>query len=202
MEVVAQHGFNATVDEIAQVSGVSPRTIFRHYASHDELIAATVKDMFEACGLPQSPEDLDSWIEGLPRQFDDLDALIDGMAVAFHLRSASIFGAAFWDICAPRPHASAVLAEVDALRRDYRLRGMNYCANLAWKAAGGMGEPPRDLVLGFALNLSVFTTQALIVEFDQTPDQIGALTGEILKMLLRRAVEAQRGRNDADGVEI
>jgi hypothetical protein len=92
-----------------------------------------------------------------------------------------------------------VLAEIDALRRDYRLRGMRYCANLAWKAAGGRGEPPEDVVLGFALNLSVFTTQALIVDFDQTPQEIGALTAEILKMLLRRAVEAQAA--DAQAVE-
>ena len=198
MEVVARQGFDATVDEIAQVSGVSPRTIFRHYTSHDHLIAATVRDMFEACGLPRSVEDLDDWIEGLPRLFDDLDALIDGVALTFHVRSASIFGAAFWDICAPRPNASAVLAEVDALRRDYRLRGMNYCVNFAWKQAGGVGEPPRDLVLGFALNLSVFTTQALIVDFDQTPAQVGALTATILKLLLRRAVEAQR-REGEDG---
>ncbi len=201
MEAVAQHGFSATVDEIARVSGVSPRTIFRHYASHDELIAATVRDMFEACGLPRSVDELDGWIEGLPQLFDDLDGLIDGMAMTFHVRSASIFGAAFWDICAPRPDASAVLAEVDALRRDYRLRGINYGVNLAWKMAGGVGEPPEDLVLGFALNLSVFTTQALIVDFDQTPDQIGALTAEILKMLLRQAVEAQQERGDADGTE-
>ena len=30
MQVVARRGFDATVEEIARVSGVSPRTIFRH----------------------------------------------------------------------------------------------------------------------------------------------------------------------------
>ena len=35
MEVVARRGFDATVEEIAEVSGVSARTIFRHYANHD-----------------------------------------------------------------------------------------------------------------------------------------------------------------------
>jgi AcrR family transcriptional regulator len=197
MEVVARRGFDATVDEIAQVSGVSPRTIFRHYASHDQLIAATVKDMFEACGLPPLVGELDALIEGLPRRFDDLDALIDVMALTFHTRSASIVGAAFWDICAPRSNASEVLSEVDALRRDYRLRGMSFGVKLAWEAAGGVGEPPKDLVLAFALNLSMFTTQALMVDFDQTPAQIGALTAGTLKLLLRRAVERQ-GLSGAD----
>ena len=50
MVVVARRGFDATVEEIARESGVSPRTIFRHYATQGSLILATVKDMFEACG--------------------------------------------------------------------------------------------------------------------------------------------------------
>jgi AcrR family transcriptional regulator len=193
MEVVARRGFDATVEEIAQRSGVSPRTIFRHYESHDQLIAATVKDMFEACGLPRLPEDLHGWAERLSQEIDDLDVWIDELSLTFHTRSASIFGAAFWDIHAPRPYASEALSEVDALRRDYRLRGMSDLVQLIWQAAEGTGKPPEDVSMAFALNLSVFTTQALTVDFDQTPAQIGALTAHILKMVLRRAVEDQRG---------
>jgi len=192
MEVVARRGFDATVDEIAQLSGVSPRTVFRHYSSHDRLIAATVTDMFEACGLPRSLDDLDSWIEGLPRSLDDLDSWVDGVASTFHTRSCEIFGAAFWDIHAPPTNTSEVLCEVDALRRHYRVRGMRYLSTVVWQSAGGVGEPPDDLVLAFALNLSAFTTQALMADFDQTPAQIGALTADILKTLVRRAVAAQR----------
>src|ERR1700686_1177831 len=95
MEVVARRGFGATVDEIAELCGVSPRTIFRHYRTHDRLIAATVKDMFEACGLPRLTDDPDGWIEGLPRLVDGLDDWIEFAALTFHTRSAHIFGAAF-----------------------------------------------------------------------------------------------------------
>jgi AcrR family transcriptional regulator len=207
MEVVAKHGFDATVDDIAQVSGVSPRTIFRHYESHDRLIASTVKDMFEACGLPLLFDDrdgTDGLIEGVPRLVDDLDGAIEGMAVAFHTRSAEIFGAAFWDIHAPRHKTSQVLSEVDALRHEYRLRA-SYLLNLVWQTAGGVGGPPEALALAFALNFSAFTTQALMVDFDQTPAQIGALTADIFKALLRGAVEAQRsgdaGTEGGDGVQ-
>jgi hypothetical protein len=130
-------------------------------------------------------------VEGLPRPIEDIDSWIDHIAVTFHTRSASIFGAAFWDIYAPPRHsASEVLSEIAALRRDSRLRGMSYVMNLVWRAAGGSGEP-EDLVLAFALNLSVFATHALMVDFDQTPAQIGAMTADILKTLLWRAVEAQ-----------
>jgi AcrR family transcriptional regulator len=196
MEVVARRGFGATVDEIAQLSGVSPRTIYRHYATHDRLIVATVKDMFEAGG--QRP------IEGLPQSSEDLDGWLEGLALTIHTRSAEILGEAFWDIHTPNRSDSAVLAEVDTMRRESRVRGAPYLATLAWRAAGGTGEPPEDLVLAFALNFSAFATQALTIDFDQTPAQIGALTANILKLFLRRAVEAQGSAGgddatDADG---
>jgi AcrR family transcriptional regulator len=184
MEVVARRGFGATVDEIAKVSGVSPRTVFRHYASHDLLIATTVKDMYEASG--QRP------IENLPTPDVDLDGWIDGLAVTIHTRNAEILGEAFWDIHAPRHSPSAELSELDTFRREYRTRGVHHLANVAWLTAGGTGPPPEDLVLAFALNFSAFTTQALMVDFDQTPRHIGELTGGLLKMLLRQAIDEQR----------
>ncbi len=202
MEVVARRGFDATVDEIAKVSGVSPRTIFRHYSSHDLLIVTTVKDMCEACG--RRP------IQGLTPPTEDLDRWIEGLALTIHTRNAEILGDAFWDIHAPRQHASDAFSELDAFRREYRVRGVRHLANLAWKTAGGKGEPPESLKLAFALNFSAFTTQALMVDFDQTPSQIGAFTADVLKMLLRRAIDAQapsegngdsQSTTDADGTE-
>ena len=184
MEVVARRGFDATVAEIAEVSGVSPRTIFRHYATHDRLIAATVNDMYFG------------WIEDLPLPGDDLDGWIEDLAVTVHTRTASIVGAAFWDIHAPRANASEVLSEMDAQRRDVRVRGMPTLVKVVWQMAGGTGEPSKDLVLAFALNLSAFATQALMADFDQTPAEIGALTADILKALLWRAIQAQRSAGD------
>ncbi|MGD0379565.1 MAG: TetR/AcrR family transcriptional regulator [Acidimicrobiales bacterium] len=183
MKVVARRGFAATVDEIAKVSGVSPRTIFRHYSNHDLLIATTVKDMYEACG--RRP------IEGLAQPTDDLDGWIEGLAITIHTRNAEIVGDAFWDIHAPRLNASAALSELDAFRRQYRTRGVRHLVAVAWRTAGGRGDPPEDLAMAFALNFSAFTTQALMVDFDQTPAQIGMLTAAILKVLLRRAIDAQ-----------
>jgi AcrR family transcriptional regulator len=199
MEVVAARGFGATVEEIALVSGVSPRTIFRHYQTHDRLIAATVMDMFEACGLPRLVEDVEAWATDITRDIDHLDGWIDYLMLTFHTRSAEIFGAAFWDISAPHANASEALSEVDALRRDYRFRAMSYVVDFAWRTAGGVGEPPEELLLVFALNLSVFSTQALMVDFDHTPEQIGALTADIMKMSLWNAVRAQQ-RPDGDFV--
>jgi AcrR family transcriptional regulator len=209
MEVVARRGFDATVDEIAEVSGVSPRTIFRHYASHDRLIAETVRDMFEESGRypdvgsPRDVDDIASWIDTLPQQVADVDGWLEALAVTIHTRMAEVFGTAFWDIYAPPRPGSEALAEVAELCRVYRLRGMHYMAAIAWRSAGGAGEPPEDLTLAFALHLSAHSTQALMRDFDRTPAQIGALTADILKTLVQRAVQAQRsaGGDVASGAD-
>ena len=59
---------------------------------------------------PPPNEDLDGWIEGPRRQI--------------HTRNAEILGDAFWDIHAPRHNPSEALAEMDAFRREYRIRGV------------------------------------------------------------------------------
>jgi AcrR family transcriptional regulator len=193
MQVVARRGFDATVEEIARVSGVSSRTIFRHYATQDTLIVATVKDMIAAVG--QRP------IEGLPSDSEDLDGWLDGLAFTIHTRTAEIMGEAFWDLHSPSLDASDALAEVAVLRREFRLKGVQYLAAHAWVAAGGKGDPPEELVLAFALNFSAFTTQALMIDFDLTPAQIGVLTSDILKVLLRSAVDSQASAQGDDQID-
>ena len=198
MQVIARHGFDATVGEIAEVSGVSPRTIFRHYASHDRLIGETVRDMFEASGRypnaasPRAVNDVATWIERLPQQVPDVNGWLEGLATTVHARMAEVFGRAFWDIYAPPRPGSEAFAEVAELSRAYRQLGMRYMAGVAWRSAGGIGEPPEALMLAFALHLSAHATQALMVDFDLTPAEVGALVAGTLRVLLWRAVAEQR----------
>ncbi|HLM94924.1 MAG TPA: TetR/AcrR family transcriptional regulator [Acidimicrobiales bacterium] len=196
MTVVAQHGFDATVEQIAEVSGVSPRTIFRHYGTHDRLIVETVRDMFEECGRypdvgsPRDVDDVAAWIDSLPQQVADVDSWLEALAVTIHTRMAEVFGTAFWDIYAPPRRGSEVLAEVAELCRAYRIRGVHYMAALAWRSAGGTGDPPEDLMLAFALHLSAHTTQALMVDFGCSPTQVGLLCARMLQGILHQAVAA------------
>ena len=149
MEVVARRGFDATVDEIAQVSGVSPRTIFRHYSTHDRLIAETVRDMFEAsgrypdAGSPRDVDDLATWIDTLPQQVTDVDGWLDALAVTIHTRMAEIFGSAFWDIYAPPRSGSDALAEVAELSRVYRLAGCTTWPPWPGARPGALESRPR-----------------------------------------------------------
>jgi AcrR family transcriptional regulator len=191
MEVVARRGLGATVEEIAQVAGVHLRTVFRHYPTHDQLIAATITDMFEACGLPPPGTDVNGWFDSLPQRVDDVDAWIEQLSHTAHVRNAEVFGAVFWDIATLSKDKSEVLAKLDALRGDYRRRGIAYVVATAWRSSGGVGDPPEDLTMAFAVVLSAFSTQALMIDFDRTPAQAGALAAEILKTVLRDALEAQ-----------
>ncbi|HUI02310.1 MAG TPA: helix-turn-helix domain-containing protein [Acidimicrobiales bacterium] len=180
--VIARKGFDATVDEIAAEAGVSPRTVFRHYPTRDELVVDAVKAMFEAAG--QRP------IPGLPTPDEDLAGWIEGLATTIHTRNAEIVGQAFWDIHAP--HSSATLAEIRALREQSRVRGVQHLVDRAWAAAGGQGAPPTSLTWVFGLTCSAFTTQALMIDFGLTPTQIGAVTADILKSALAAAIACSR----------
>ena len=51
---------------------------------------------------------------------------------------------------------------MDRLRHDYRTRGVGYLTKVAWRAAGGVGDPLEDLKLAFALNFSASATHALV----------------------------------------
>ncbi len=92
MDVVAKRGLRSTVGEIAQLSGVSPRTIHRYFASHDRLIIAAVEGMFEACGHP---------IEDAPSPIEDVHRWLEVLALTIHTRNAEILGEAFWTSMRP-----------------------------------------------------------------------------------------------------
>ncbi len=195
MAVVARKGSGATVDEIAQACAVSPRTIFRHFESHDALIVETVKVMFDAIGHRAT---------GIPSLSDNFWDWLEGLAKIVHARNAEILGDAFWDTHAPPPADSDVLRQVATLRRNSRLRGIGYLTDTAWGAAGGRGRAPKVVESAFALLFSAFTTQALMVDFERRPDEIGELTAQLLRPVLLQAVEDQRwaSRGDDPGTDM
>src|SRR5260221_13866919 len=47
---VAEHGLDVTVEEIAEAAGVSRRTLFRHFPTRDQLVAAAISAGLERYG--------------------------------------------------------------------------------------------------------------------------------------------------------
>lgn len=185
MKVVARRGFNATVEEIADESGVSLRTVFRRYKTHRALIASTLDDMFEAGTRP---------IEGLPEPTDDLDGWLEGLAVEAHRRNVEIHGEAIWDLRGPTNRLPKELAQIVEARLRYRRKAFEHFAITAWHAAGGEGPAPDSLTSAFTVQLSPFTAEVLMVDRDMALDQVGALTAEVLRVLLRWAIEEQQSQ--------
>jgi AcrR family transcriptional regulator len=180
---MAQRGFAATVDEIAALAGVSSRTIYRYFASHDQLIAAGIREGLTTAG---------QLISGLPSIHDDLDGWIERIALEAHVRNATIVGAAFWDVLGPTPSTSTEIEEARALRRPMRMHWMQGLSAVAWMAAGGEGQPPSALVTTFALALSAFTFHALAADFEYGPRDTARFAASMIKEHLTGAVEAQR----------
>jgi AcrR family transcriptional regulator len=183
MRAMAAGGFSVTVDDIAAIAGVSSRTIYRYFDTHDQLVAAGMRGMLKACESP---------IPGLPPVDEDLDGWIDRIALASAERNVEIFGAAFWDFARPAPSDPEVIREARALRRPTRIQWMTGIAGMAWTAAGGEGEPPLSLVTTFALALSAFTCHALAADFDFGPEETARFMSLMIKERLSAALDAQR----------
>ena len=180
---MAERGFAATVDEIAAGAGVSSRTVYRYFATHDQLIAAGIREGLSVAG---------ELISGLPSIEDDLEGWIEGIALEAHIRNATIVGAAFWDVLGPTPSGSKEIEEARALRRPTRIRWMKGLAAIAWMAAGGEGEPPSTVVTTFALALSAFTFNALAADFEYGPEEAARFCASLIKERLIAEVGTRR----------
>jgi AcrR family transcriptional regulator len=177
---VAKWGLDATVDQIADESGVSRRTVFRQFSSHAELLLVTleeIRQLFEA-GIPKAPsadEDLETW-------------LIES-TVAVHELFRSSLGRAFWDLHVDRPRISEDVTDFIAKTPEIRQRIAGTALTDAWRALGVAGEPPSWLLDTFSIQLSGFATFAYA---SRTPRETGELSAKILWITLNEAARDSR----------
>ncbi|HXW34206.1 MAG TPA: helix-turn-helix domain-containing protein [Acidimicrobiales bacterium] len=181
--MLAEHGLRATVEDIARAAGVSARTVFRHYPSHDELVAQSLTMMFDELGRP---------VDGLPDPLVDLRGWLEMLALSAHTRSAKVLGKAFWDIHNPGENPSPVVLRALAKRRPLRRQRTDSIAEQAWIAAGGTGTPPGTVSESFGLHFSGYATRALAVDYRKTPEGVARLTTDVLMAVLGQAVDEQR----------
>lgn len=167
---LAARGFDATVDDIAAAAGVGRRTVFRYFATHDDVVAAAVAEILAL---------YDSLIPGPPAPGVDLETWLRETALTMHDLNSRLMGRAFWDTNIERPGITP--AERDRRRIGYAAQ----LARHAWGLAGGDGRPPSWVVDAFALQLSGFATNC---SNDYSVEKAAKVTARILIAVLTSAL--------------
>jgi AcrR family transcriptional regulator len=184
MAVLAVKGFDCTVDDVAVAAGVSRRTVFRHFATHGELLAAALEEILSV---------YDALFSDLDPPGADPDGWLEATVQAVHELNRRIVGRAFWDIHVDR---SAMHREMQAQVEDMSTRRFRYArelADTAWPAFGGVNPAPDCVVDAFHLLGSGFATNAMAA---YSPEQAGQVSARILGYVLTGAL-AEAGRSGA-----
>ncbi|PEG56519.1 TetR/AcrR family transcriptional regulator [Mycolicibacterium diernhoferi] len=148
---VLQNGLDLTMDQLAEVTGVSRRTLFRLFETREKLLGAA----FEA--------GMTGYLRGLPTYTaGDPDDWLRNTCDTAH-RMNSTIGPGFFEL-ASRRNLPADLASAERRRRSDFRGAMADIAATVWRTAGGVGPPPVALVTTVAAHLSPHFTAALVVD--------------------------------------
>jgi hypothetical protein len=102
-------------------------------------------------------------------------------------------GRIYWELAVLAPDdLSDELAEAAAERRASRRCFAVAVTSRIWQARGGPGEPPSWLVDAVSVHLSGFSTQSLAGDFGRTPDEVAAVSAQVIEAALAVALAAAR----------
>lgn len=177
--LLAREGLGVSIDAIAVEADLGRRTIFRHFATRDDLIARALSDSLGrfhtqvAEGISDS-SDLDQWLVDVVTQLHGSQ------------RNA---GVALWQLAASSDKdLSSPIARVNKHRRDTRRLLTQSIAQAAWTKAGGNGDVPRSVELAVALSISSFAVQSLNVDYDAQDQETVMSTAAMLSAVLTAEV--------------
>lgn len=176
--VLAQVGVTATMDEIAEAAGIGRRTLFRYFPSREELIAAAIER-----GYARLDEEV---FDEAHLDARDADELIRRVLTTTH-RVAAQMGKAHWQVAADREVLNGLGAAAAARQRARRGYVQRFTDRL-WRLAGGRGRPPQWLADTFGLLESLFTYQALRLDFGRSEAEIVDLACRLMTQALDAAL--------------
>ncbi len=171
-----EHGLDITVDDIAALAEVGRRTVFRHFATREDLLQAAL-----AAYNAEYMRSLPGYSGG------DWLAWLADLARVAHQDAASA-GRLVWDL-RMRRLPPRLMASYTEHRRDLdNLLGTT--ATTLWQAAGGDGAAPQQLRQVVAAHLSPLFTQVVLLDADGTPElaadmATAAITATVRQLLSR-----------------
>lgn len=176
--VIAARGLDTRIEDVADAAAVSRRTVFRYFPTRMALLAAALRDSLQRYREHVPALDVDGDVEEwLSRALVEIHALNN--------RSGRVYLQLALESEMP-PELAAVYEE----RRHMRVALVNEFTTAAFSAMGGSGEPPEWLFDAYAVHLSPFATQALVADFERTPEQSGRAAAQVLSAATRVAATA------------
>jgi AcrR family transcriptional regulator len=171
--LVGREGLDVTMHQIAEASGVSRRTLFRHFETRERLVAAALASGMRRYGeqLPPLADDWRSWLRATCR-------------TAHRINDS--YGPGYWELTTRRDLVPD-LAAVEQRRRRARRGAMTRIADTLWSAAGGSGRTPARVVAAVGAHLSAHFTAAVTTDVDSTATVAAELAEAAILDALRSA---------------
>jgi AcrR family transcriptional regulator len=162
-----EHGLDVTVDDIAVLAGVGRRTVFRHFATREDLLDAALAAA------------VDSLVRAVP-EYDGGDWLpwLTEVARVFHETSARS-ERLIWDVKA-RPLSPRLAKHADSQRLFVPV------AATLWQAAGREGATPELLLRVVSAHLSPLFTEAVLIDARGTPELAAELASNAIATTVRQ----------------
>lgn len=174
--LVLTTGLDVTMDTLAEASGVSRRTLFRHFESREKLLAAAF-----AAGMA-------GYRDQLPRFTGHVDGWLRATCDTVH-RLNSTIGPGFFELATREDLAPELLAAEGFRRQEFRAVANDVTVTL-WSASQGRGAPPASLATTVTLHLSPFFTAAARIDAEQDWDAAAEAAYVAISTALSAALKA------------
>lgn len=176
---MVEHGLDVSMDDIAELAQVSRRTVFRYFATREDLLSAAI-DATSAKAL-----------SGLPRydgrdRGGDWQAWLAEFAREVH-RLTMPGGRLYWELATRR--LPERINQAHARHREARHRLYGVVATTVWQAAGGGRATPRLLRQTVAAQLSPMFTQAVVLDAGGTPELAADMATSAITATVRLLLE-------------
>lgn len=173
--LLAREGLGVSIDAIAVEAELGRRTVFRYFATRDDLIARALSDSLSR---------FHAQVDDALSESSDLDQWLVDVVTQLH-GSQRRAGVALWQLAASDDNElSDPIARVNKHRRDMRQVLTRSTAQAAWTKAGGKGDAPRSIELAVALSISSFAVHSLNVDYaaddDESVKSVAAMLSAIL----------------------